>query len=162
MTMAPATEAVMGSLPRAKAGVGSAINDTTRQVGGALGVAIIGTIVSSVYAARVADLSGVFGLSTAETAQAESSLGGAQQVAGTLGDSAPSFVDAVNNGFVDALSIGLRMSAVAVVIAAVVAWKFLPSRAHDPFGEFVEPAEQPVSMTSAGQPIPAPAPTPGS
>ena len=43
MTMAPATESVMGSLPREKAGVGSAINDTTRQVGGALGVAIIGS-----------------------------------------------------------------------------------------------------------------------
>jgi len=50
MTMAPATESVMGSLPREKAGVGSAINDTTRQVGGALGVAIIGSVVSSVYA----------------------------------------------------------------------------------------------------------------
>ena len=48
MTMAPATESVMGSLPRAKAGIGSAINDTTRQVGGALGVAIIGSVVSSV------------------------------------------------------------------------------------------------------------------
>ena len=42
LTMAPATESVMGSLPRAKAGVGSAVNDTTRQVGGALGVAVIG------------------------------------------------------------------------------------------------------------------------
>ena len=50
MTMAPATESVMGSLPRSKAGVGSAINDTTRQVGGALGIAIIGSVVSSVYA----------------------------------------------------------------------------------------------------------------
>ena len=50
MTMAPATESVMGALPRSKAGVGSAINDTTRQVGGALGVAIIGSVVSSVYA----------------------------------------------------------------------------------------------------------------
>ena len=49
LTMAPATESVMGSLPREKAGVGSAVNDTTRQMGGALGVAIIGSIVASVY-----------------------------------------------------------------------------------------------------------------
>ena len=49
MVMAPATESVMGSLPRDKAGVGSAVNDTTRQMGGALGVAIIGSVVSSVY-----------------------------------------------------------------------------------------------------------------
>ena len=53
LTMAPATESVMGSLPREKAGVGSAVNDTTRQVGGALGVAVIGSIVASVYAASV-------------------------------------------------------------------------------------------------------------
>ena len=45
MVMAPATESVMGSLPREKAGVGSAVNDTTRQMGGALGVAIIGSVV---------------------------------------------------------------------------------------------------------------------
>ena len=54
LTMAPATESVMGSLPRAKAGVGSAVNDTTRQVGGALGVAVIGSLVSSVYATQLA------------------------------------------------------------------------------------------------------------
>ena len=55
LTMAPATESIMGSLPRAKAGVGSAMNDTTRQVGGALGVAIIGSVMSSVYGPQVAD-----------------------------------------------------------------------------------------------------------
>ena len=55
LTMAPATESIMGSLPRAKAGIGSAMNDTTRQVGGAFGVAIIGSVMSSVYGSRVAD-----------------------------------------------------------------------------------------------------------
>lgn len=43
-TMAPATDSIMGSLPLAKAGVGSAMNDTTRMVGGALGVAVIGSV----------------------------------------------------------------------------------------------------------------------
>ena len=46
LTMAPATESIMGSLPLAKAGVGSAVNDTTRQVGGALGVAVIGSVLA--------------------------------------------------------------------------------------------------------------------
>ena len=45
--MAPATESIMGSLPRAKAGVGSAVNDTTRQVGGAVGVALLGSLMST-------------------------------------------------------------------------------------------------------------------
>ena len=47
LAMAPATEAVMGSLPKDKAGVGSAVSNTTRQIGGALGVAILGSILSS-------------------------------------------------------------------------------------------------------------------
>ena len=52
LVMAPATESIMGSLPRAKAGVGSAVNDTTRQVGGALGVAVIGSVMTSMYGSR--------------------------------------------------------------------------------------------------------------
>ena len=54
LVMAPATESIMGSLPRAKAGVGSAVNDTTRQVGGALGVAVIGSVMTSTYGPHVA------------------------------------------------------------------------------------------------------------
>ena len=77
MTMAPATESVMGSLPREKAGVGSAVNDTTRQMGGALGVAVIGSVVSSVYAGHIGDLAERFGLSGGDLALARGSLGGA-------------------------------------------------------------------------------------
>lgn len=47
LTMAPATESIMGSLPAAKAGVGSAVNDTTRELGGALGVAVLGSLLAS-------------------------------------------------------------------------------------------------------------------
>ncbi len=53
LAMAPATESIMGSLPPARAGVGSAVNDTTREVGGALGVAIIGSVASSLFASRL-------------------------------------------------------------------------------------------------------------
>ena len=44
LTTAPATESIMGSLPLGKAGVGSAVNDTTRQTGGAVGIAVMGSI----------------------------------------------------------------------------------------------------------------------
>ena len=53
-TSAPATEAIMGVVPRAKAGVGSAVNDATRLLGGTLGVAVIGSVYASVYASRLA------------------------------------------------------------------------------------------------------------
>ena len=121
----------MGSLPREKAGVGSAVNDTTRQVGGALGVAIIGSVVSSVYATQIGSAASQFGLNPTQTATAQSSLGAAQGVAAQLGDQAAGFLSAASDGFVDALSIGLRISAFVVVIAAIVAWRFLPSHARE-------------------------------
>ena len=54
LAMAPATDSIMGSLPPEKAGVGSAMNDTTREIGGALGVAILGSITAAVYSSTIA------------------------------------------------------------------------------------------------------------
>ena len=54
LTSAPATDAIMGVVPKAKAGVGSAVNDATRLLGGTLGVAIIGSVYASLYASRLA------------------------------------------------------------------------------------------------------------
>ncbi len=132
MTMAPATESVMGSLPREKAGVGSAINDTTRQVGGALGVAIIGSVVSSGYRNSISGVAEQFGLDTAAVNIAQSSLGAAQKVATGLGPQSEDFLNRVNHAFVDAMSTGLRISAAVVVFAAAMVWHFLPSHAVEP------------------------------
>ena len=55
LAMAPATEAIMGSLPKAKAGIGSAMNDVVREVGGTLGVAVLGSILSTSYASGMDD-----------------------------------------------------------------------------------------------------------
>src|SRR6202034_4360852 len=52
-TTSPATDAIMGTLPPDKAGAGSAVNDTTREVGGTLGVAIVGSVLNSAYGAHV-------------------------------------------------------------------------------------------------------------
>jgi EmrB/QacA subfamily drug resistance transporter len=131
MTMAPATESVMGALPREQAGVGSAINDTTRQVGGALGVAIIGSIVSSIYASRIATLARTFGLDDRTATTAGASLGAAQRLATSLGARANAFVDGSNAAFVDALAVGMRISVAIIGVAFFVAWRFLPARAGD-------------------------------
>ncbi len=132
MTMAPATESVMGSLPREKAGVGSAINDTTRQVGGAVGVAIIGSAVSSVYTSRIIDLGGQFSLDAQSDALAQTSLDAAQKIGAGLGANSADFIASANQAFVDAMSVGLRISVFVVALAAIVAWKFLPSAAKEP------------------------------
>jgi MFS transporter, DHA2 family, multidrug resistance protein len=151
MTMAPATESVMGALPRAQAGVGSAINDTTRQVGGALGVAIIGSIVSSVYVGRIGVVAAELGLDADATAAAESSLGSAQRVARSLDGAASAlFDDGANQAFVDALSVGLRISAVIIFGAAVVAWRYLPARAGAS-RVVSKPVDDPALAPAAGE-----------
>ena len=132
MTMAPATESVMGSLPRSKAGVGSAVNDTTRQVGGALGVAVIGSVVTSVYASRVGDVASASNVTGSALSTSRASLANALDVASGLPATAQgAFATDVKEAFVGALSVGLRLSATVIVVAAIVVWKFLPARSHD-------------------------------
>jgi hypothetical protein len=146
----------MGSLPREKAGVGSAVNDTTRQVGGALGVAIIGSAVSSVYASRIASLSGRFGLDATTSEAAQSSLGSAQRIGAGLGAQASAFIEEANKIFVDAMAIGMRVSILVVAVAFVMAWKFLPARATDdaaaPVAGDAEAMAEPVADSVAVAP----------
>src|SRR3954471_23135859 len=59
LAMAPATDAIMGSLPEAKMSVGSAINDTTRVAGGALGVAVLGSLLASGYRGAMDSIPGL-------------------------------------------------------------------------------------------------------
>ncbi len=137
MTMAPATESVMGSLPREKAGVGSAVNDTTRQMGGALGVAVVGSLVASVYATQIDERGPGLGIVGAALSKARGSLGAALEEAS--GSSNPTaFTRAARDAFVDGLSKGLWVSAGVVAVAAFVAFRFLPAVAHDPLALDVE------------------------
>ncbi len=164
LTMAPATESVMGSLPLAKAGVGSAVNDTTRQVGGALGVAIIGSVLSSTYGSKISDFfaSRSKDVPTSLKPQfasardaAHSSLGGAKAVADGLPHQKlalpPSLVEQLahdlnhvaNQGFVDAMHAGVLVAAGATLIGAIVAAIWLPARARsddieEQAGEYAE------------------------
>ena len=85
LAMAPATESIMGSLPREKAGVGSAMNDTTRQIGGALGVAVVGSIFSSGYGPAVTSRLAHLPLPAEAVAATRDSIGGAFRVAALAG-----------------------------------------------------------------------------
>src|SRR5262245_41019587 len=83
LTSAPATESIMGACPRAKAGIGSAVNDATRVLGATLGVAVIGSVYASVYASRLtAALPAQIPNAVADGA--ERSVGAAFGAAGTL------------------------------------------------------------------------------
>ncbi len=130
LVMAPATEAIMGSLPPAKAGVGSAVNDTTRELGGALGVAVLGSILSSAYATNVAE--GLAGTAAPDEVQAAAgeSLGVAIAVANQIGGETGQRLAAVaQQGFLDAMGSSLLVAAAVAGIGSVLTYVFLPSRA---------------------------------
>lgn len=132
MTMAPATESIMGSLPLKKAGVGSAMNDTTRQMGGALGVAVLGSVFATVYRPGLADKLAGTGLTDVELARAQDSIGGALQVASQLPEQTAANVVAIaKQQFVDGMQLAIFVGAAIVLAAAVVVFLFLPARAHD-------------------------------
>ena len=130
LTMAPATESIMGSLPLAKAGVGSAVNDTTRQVGGALGVAVIGSVLSSTYGAKVGDAIAGAPVPDSVASEAKNSLGfaleTAQRIGGPAGDTLAS---TARFAFVDGMHHGLIVGAAATALGAIVAALWLPAHA---------------------------------
>ncbi len=125
--MAPATDAVMAALPESRAGVGSALNDTTRQVGGALGVGIFGSVLNSLYGGNVSRAAE--GLPAEMAALAGDSVGGAVQVAATLGTTEGlALVAASQNAFVDAASAVFIATGLVAAIGALIAIRFLPAR----------------------------------
>jgi EmrB/QacA subfamily drug resistance transporter len=134
LTMAPATESIMGSLPLAKAGVGSAVNDTTRQVGGALGVAVIGSVLASIYGNQMQDfLAGKpvsSGTSTAIQESLGAALGYAHQIAGQAPELAQSLVTTAQDAFVEAFQAGALVGAGVALVGAFLAAIWLPARAR--------------------------------
>ncbi|HXY95034.1 MAG TPA: DHA2 family efflux MFS transporter permease subunit [Acidimicrobiia bacterium] len=156
LAVAPSTESIMGSLPRAKAGVGSAVNDTTREVGGALGVAVIGSLMSSIYGSRVLDQLPSALPAPARHAAADS-LGGALVVSTHLGKAGALLVALARSAFVDAMSRASLVTAVIAVVGALVAWRFLPARATAEADDDVpSPSVQPASANPIGQLSPVP------
>jgi hypothetical protein len=145
LTTAPATEAIMGSLSADKAGVGSAVNDTTRELGGTLGVAIVGSVFASVYSGRLADSAALAGLPEQLRATMDRSMAAAYQVIARLPQPAiPDVRAAVNGAFLDGMQVSsLVCAGIAVGAAVVVAW-LLPARARQAATEQVEAEAQAV------------------
>ena len=132
--VAPATEAIMGALPRNRAGVGSAVNDTTRQVGGALGVAILGSLLSSAYAAHIAPV--LKALPAERRAEARDSIGKTMQVAReTLGADALPVIQQARVAFTDAMGTVALVAAAFALLGALAVVLFLPAQGREEIGE---------------------------
>jgi EmrB/QacA subfamily drug resistance transporter len=127
LTMAPATESIMGSLPLAKAGVGSAMNDTTRQVGGALGVAVLGSILAAAY--RAAIQPALQGAPPPIAQAAGDSIGAAATIAGRLGPQGQGLLEAARAAFLQGMGDALQVGAGVAAFAALLVLLLLPARA---------------------------------
>jgi EmrB/QacA subfamily drug resistance transporter len=133
LTTGPATDAIMGALPVAKAGAGSAVNDTTREIGGTLGVAVVGSVMSSIYGPRLADALSGLGLPDSAVHTARESVVAGLTVAGQLpAGSRGTATAAVQQAFMDGLQAGSLIAAAATAVAAVGVLIFLPARHRDP------------------------------
>jgi Na+/melibiose symporter-like transporter len=123
--MAPGTQAVMSAVPEAKAGVGSAMNDLNRQVAGALGVAVIGSVSSSVYSSKVD--SATASLPPEAAHAASDSIGGAVGVAAHLpASSADALMAAAGQAFTDGLGLALLIGSGVALAGAVLVRRYLP------------------------------------
>jgi EmrB/QacA subfamily drug resistance transporter len=154
LTSAPATESIMGAVPKAKAGVGSAINDATRILGGTLGVAVIGSTYASLYGSRLTSALSPQ-LPDRVASDAYSSVGSAFGIAGHLGAGghaglARGLHDAASLAFFHGFGSACLVAAGVSAAGAILVGAFLPSR----------PAASPSDASEAGAPeltVPAPA-----
>jgi hypothetical protein len=148
LSTSPATDAIMGALPPAKAGAGSAVNDTTREVGGTLGVAILGSVLNSAYAGHVLTALTRLGAPAEVAHQAGQSV-----VAGlvTAAHFPPALqaaaAESVRQAFTAGLHRGSAVAAAATAAGAVVALIFLPARARPGHAPAAEVAVTSLSRT---------------
>jgi EmrB/QacA subfamily drug resistance transporter len=132
LTSAPATESIMGAVSRRHAGVGSAINDATRLLGGTLGVAVIGSVYASLYASRLTATLPA-GLPGAVSAIAHQSVGAAIAASGRIASlgqpaAANALRDAATTSFLHGLSIACLVAGGVAAGGAILAAIFLPAQ----------------------------------
>jgi EmrB/QacA subfamily drug resistance transporter len=144
--MAPATDAVVGAVPAAKSGIASATNTVARMVSGALGVAVVGSLIGTLYARDVSSSLG--GLPAEAQARVEESIGAATAIGARLpADAAAQLAATTGEAFTRAMGLGLLVAAALAAAAAVVVLGFLPAR---------EPSEE-EAVDANLQPIAGPA-----
>jgi hypothetical protein len=129
LVMPPATESIMGSLPLAKAGVGSAMNDTTRMVGGALGVAVLGSVLASSYASAIEPA--LRGMPREAAEAAGDSIAGAAAVAAQLRPSGQDLFEAARSAFIEGMGDAMLVGIGAAMLAAVLVLVLLPARGRE-------------------------------
>jgi EmrB/QacA subfamily drug resistance transporter len=131
--MAPATDSIMGSLPRAKAGVGSAMNDTTRQTGGAIGVAVLGSILASRFHSSISTAAAANHLPASVTSAIHTDIGSALSVSRSPAGApfARTITSIARGSFVTSFHLASFVGAAVILLAAAAVFVWLPARAAD-------------------------------
>ncbi len=124
LTFPAATEAIVTALPESKAGVASAMNDTTREVGGAIGIALLGSLLSSGYRSSLGDATD--GLPAEAAEAAEDNIGAALAVAADA-SGGEMLAAAAREAFVDGMQLALLVGAGVLAVSAVIAGRFFPA-----------------------------------
>jgi EmrB/QacA subfamily drug resistance transporter len=131
--LAPSVESVMGSLPISDAGVGSATSDTSMQLGGALGIAVLGTALNIRYQNFLTALLAHQHIPQSIDKLILGSLGGALAVAAHVpGKSGEALAEGARRGFVSGMDLGLIVASVVVAVAGLVVLVALPNRERKP------------------------------
>ena len=125
---APATTAIVASLPRSKQGVASAVNDVSRELGGALGIAVLGSLMNGVYRAEMTDSTGSVPAGVGE--QARGSLAAAQQIGEQLGPQGQHLVLHAQTAFLHGFTRGLTAGAALLLLGAIFVAVRAPGRAE--------------------------------
>lgn len=121
LTMSPSTTAITASLPEDKQGVASALNDTVREMGAAMGIALIGSILNAQYRTNITDVAAALPSKLAEPVR--EGIGGALAVASQLGSDGTVLLVAARNAWIDGMRPALWLgAAIALVTAAYTAW----------------------------------------
>lgn len=124
----PSSDAIMGSIPKEKAGEGSATNAAIRQIGSSLGIALIGGITQLGYSSTIVKSAAYQALGSSAAAGAKDGLAGALQVGSQMGSSGDAIVEAAKSAFVRGLDAGMFMTAVVAFVGAAVAFRFIPKK----------------------------------
>jgi Na+/melibiose symporter-like transporter len=139
LAMSPMTASIMSAVPARRAGMGSAMNDATRELGAALGVAVLGSIAASRYGTEI--MSAIAGLSPADQTEAKSSIAGALNVASTLrGPSSKELTVSAHDAFLSGVHLAVIVGATLAIISAGIVYRFLP-RSLAPEGAMHGPLE---------------------
>jgi len=128
LTMSPMTASIMSAVPARRAGAGSAMNDATRELGAALGIALMGSLAASRYTASLASVTAH--LPTAVRVKANVSLADALSAADTLGGVPGALLRVgAEHAFIDGIQLAVTVGALFAAAAAVIVFRSLPRQA---------------------------------